>query len=559
MRVLPAVFAAVATVAAADAGEERAERAVAKRSTRPTRSTRRTRRRGQPPPPPPYRVIVDGGSTGSRLHVYELLRNGTTGEVSCARRGSARTDVALSDFGGGARLNGTDVASHLLPLFEHAAELIPPEHHHGARARYVATAGMRLLSPEDQGAVYDALYEGLASSDRFAFGRMRRDDLETLEGEREAYYGAVAANYLAGVVGGDLRIAGGGGGGGGGAAIDGGSHRRPLGALDMGGASAQIVYAPGPVGAGCDRDCCDEPLDGDAFFSASYLGYGVDRIRERLWDVWVTKDEASQKNQEDLNKDKVRDEVGDGAGTIPNPCGFVGHEEEWRGRTLLGTGDAGSCAEQVRRLIAHPTAVDAPRPSSGAGGGIVGGTEHPPVRGKFVAMSLYFFALDFVRLLSGPQGVLSLRWPSPTLAELAAALPDFCGRSWDSDPDLEGARNGSHRFTRPEVLAHRCIEAVYMVTLLRDGFNFRTDSRDVTFAYDLGGSEVDWSLGMALSLFAEEEEEEEEGMRERKWLGTGLGLGLDGRDEPIAPDDESSCSLGCFGHDCAVEYSDGIR
>ena len=121
--------------------------------------------------------------------------------------------MALSDFGGGARLNGTDVASHLLPLFEHAAELIPPEHHHGARARYVATAGMRLLSPEDQGAVYDALYEGLASSDRFAFGRMRRDDLETLEGEREAYYGAVAANYLAGVVGGDLRIAGGGGGG----------------------------------------------------------------------------------------------------------------------------------------------------------------------------------------------------------------------------------------------------------------------------------------------------------------------------------------------------------
>ena len=37
----------------------------------------------------------------------------------------------------------------------------------------------------------------------------------------------------------------------------------------------------------------------------------------------------------------------------------------------------------------------------------------------------------------------------------------------------------AHEHTRAEVLPHRCIEAVYMVTLLRDGFGFRPESRDI--------------------------------------------------------------------------------
>ena len=46
-----------------------------------------------------------------------------------------------------------------------------------------------------------------------------------------------------------------------------------------------------------------------------------------------------------------------------------------------------------------------------------------------------------------------------------------------------------------------------MVTLLRDGFGFHPSSRDITFSYHVDGSEVEWSLGMALSLFAEENQE----------------------------------------------------
>ena len=43
-----------------------------------------------------------------------------------------------------------------------------------------------------------------------------------------------------------------------------------------------------------------------------------------------------------------------------------------------------------------------------------------------------------------------------------------------------------------------------MVTLLRDGFGFHPSSRDITFSFLVDGSEVEWSLGMALALHAKE-------------------------------------------------------
>lgn len=70
--------------------------------------------------------------------------------------------------------------------------------------------------------------------------------------------------------------------------------------------------------------------------------------------------------------------------------------------------------------------------------------------------------------------------------------------------DLEDIQHDAHDFTRAEVLPHRCIESVYMVTLLRDGFGFHPSSRDITFTFLVDGSEVEWSLGMALALHAEE-------------------------------------------------------
>jgi len=491
----------------------------------------------------PYRIVIDGGSTGSRLHIFEFVRGDDVDSIegtqfdlgtSCIRRGSSKAYTPMSAFGrvglNPAPLNSTHVASHLLPLFEYAATVVPAQYHGSTPVKYQATAGMRLLELDEQDAVYDSLYEGLIESDTFVFP-LERSDIATLGGDLEGFYGAVAANYLKGVIDTKLRMK----------PIlkqdsdslasdtisaepqqDDASHNHgPLGALDMGGSSTQIVFLPSSGGAKsadeaqtCDSylvnetesmdSSCDESgqdnaipsqLNGADFFSTSYLSYGVDQFRERLWDLWVSdaQEEAGGDTRSCVSK------------MLPNPCSFKGYEIEWKGFTFVGTGDAHECSEQVRRLIPH---YEEDAEFDVSLGEKVGGIEHPPVRGKFFAMSLYYFTLDSLRVLSHPaedaHEALNLSWPTPSIEELHNALEGLCSRSWQGD--LEDIQHDAHTYTRAEVLPHRCIESVYMVTLLRDGFGFDSSSRDITFTFEVEGSEVEWSLGMALVEFAQDEE-----------------------------------------------------
>lgn len=174
---------------------------------------------------------------------------------------------------------------------------------------------------------------------------------------------------------------------------------------------------------------------------------------------------------------------------------------------MIGTGDAEECIRQVQRLIPHPEDDVA----EGLGTH-VGGVQHPPVQGKFFAMSLYFFTLDSLRELStnnkNAYEALNLSWPNPSIQELYDALDGLCSRQWKGD--LEDIQHSAHAFTRAEVLPHRCIESVYMVTLLKDGFGFSPESRDITFTFLVDGSEVEWSLGMVLSLRLEELQDSQE-------------------------------------------------
>ena len=77
------------------------------------------------------------------------------------------------------------------------------------------------------------------------------------------------------------------------------------------------------------------------------------------------------------------------------------------------------------------------------------------------------------------------------------ALDSFCQRSWSGDIEYM-----QHEYTRAEILPHRCFEAVYIVTLLKDGFGFHPSARDITFTHLVEGNEVEWSLGLALSDYA---------------------------------------------------------
>lgn len=557
----------------------------------------------------PFRIVIDAGSTGSRLHIFELVATSSS-STECLRRGSSKAWTPLSAFAAvdgdsNVSLNATHVAHHMLPLFDYASIIIPQQYHSTTPVRIAATAGMRLLPLDEQTRVYDALYRGLleqVDSGRFTFTNLDRVHVMTLNGEREGFYGAVAANYLKGVVDAELRVI----------VPDkdeddsndqgictnkfgmceqnaqdimfrvpnkkhneaipdddaglctnkfgmceqdaediifGPSHHYVsnqqnihdvklhgvLGALDMGGSSTQIVYrhatnsrdrhhdrdrdntlgANESADGGREEEEVPSHLNDEEFFSTSYLSFGADQFRERLWDLWIS--DAETESTDNANYDKNNPLV------IFNPCSFVGYQMIYKGYNLLGTGNAVLCAEQINRLIPHQhndpnDAIDLDelydenvesqiskeeqQQRQAAKVKMVGGVEHPPIRGKFYGMSLYFFTLDCLRELSDPNHSIHVSWPTPSIEELTHALDAFCARSWQGD--LEEVQHEAHEHTRAEVLPHRCIEAVYMVTLLRDGFGFLPSSRDITFTQWVEGNEVEWSLGLVLAEFAAE-------------------------------------------------------
>jgi hypothetical protein len=273
-----------------------------------------------------------------------------------------------------------------------------------------------------------------------------------------------------------------------------------VGALDLGGGSAQIVFQPDDIDL-------DLKITGEEdFFVHSYLSYGADQMRERLWDMLILDD----------------DKVGTSAIDTPilNPCAFVGWEQEWKGRRLQGTGASASCALDLLRVFradvstaplqggvddnlnrnALPTST---RARAAPGRQLdISGVRHPPVRGKFYAMSLFFFALDCVRELSvegaraaGQAAPFVDRWPSPTVNDLFAALEPFCEQRWE---DLEPKASEVHKYTRADGLPHRCLEAVYIATLLRDAYGFDGDGRDITFVLHVNEMEVEWTLGFLM-------------------------------------------------------------
>jgi len=446
-----------------------------------------------------YAIVIDGGSTGSRMFVYRFFYpgHGAKREIDCLS--NKKVTPGLSALDG----HPEQAAEYMRPLFEHAATVIPETYHKETLVFIQATAGMRLLSEESQEAIYDGLYvdltqnkggrEGGEGGFSFPF-RLYRKNIGTLSGRLEGFYAALSVNYLTGRIDTHLERERGGGEEGGEegeeeevevtaeASISStkrGATQTLVGALDLGGSSTQIVFQ--------HMEDSGAALDQSDFWVQSYLAYGVDTIRYRLWSH-LTRHVAPM------------DPAVVAGAAVENPCAFPGHEEWFKGHRLVGTGEAGLCGKEIRRMLwdeEHEKCT----PNEPCG---LDGVRHPPLTGQFLAMSVFFFALDCMKQL-GPFDLP--HWPSPSIDEIETAASKFCAQSWGS----LNTSSTNHAFTRDDLLPYRCAEVVYIHTLLKHGYGFPGDSRDVTFVLDIEGMEVEWTLGFALSEVPLDQEEAEKG------------------------------------------------
>ena len=124
-----------------------------------------------------------------------------------------------------------------------------------------------------------------------------------------------------------------------------------------------------------------------------------------------------------------------------------------------------------------------------------------PIQRQFLCHVKLFFVLDSLRELSSDE-LLNVSWRTPSLDELDGALDALCSRKWQGD--LEDVKDSVHKYTSGDILPTRCLEAVYIFNILRDGYGFDPSSRNVIYTYDIDGTEIEWTFGLATWRFARE-------------------------------------------------------
>jgi len=505
-----------------------------------------------------YSLLVDAGSTGSRAFVFHftevwssspeserpasiaVLSDGVYDSKNKQRVLLSRKVISLpgmkikkgiSSFGAATHWDG--IVRHMLPIFVNASLTIPQDKWASTSVYMKGTAGMRLLPAKKQELIWSHVMR-LNGEEGNPF-TILRENLGTIDGSAEAYYAVLASNYIA-------------------KAIDGRLHRiegaQMVGALDMGGSSTQLIFyksdkMPVSVTGGVavsdktnknfeqaqESRMKDGPVTAGDFWSHSWLSFGVEVVRERFQQTLIAAHLASAAHVEESAQNRRNNKSG--FISVLNPCTQKGFWTDWTGFVslldsaddvrhhkdsqtyrLVGTGEpakciallgellwpTGSCAEQLAHIGSTPEEPIAPTLAQKPC--FLGAVPHPRVQGPFYGMSVYYYANDAVRTLLGEAGEkLFANWPNPTVDELEAAAHKFCKQPWPGDP-LDAHTNAwrnKHAFSGTKQLPHRCFESLYMSLVLEHAFGFDRDARQITFALDVEGNEVEWTLGYALA------------------------------------------------------------
>ena len=161
---------------------------------------------------PYYLLIIDAGSSGSRIYIYQVESDYYGDVPKIIQLGSKKVTPGISAWGEDPERDRSNLAS----LIQAAAQQIPE----GARKQtplYVmATAGMRILSDNKRERIIKAISDYLKHDGTFNF-----KSAVTISGTYEALYAWIALNYL------DDQF---------------NPSMKREGTLEMGGASTQIAF-----------------------------------------------------------------------------------------------------------------------------------------------------------------------------------------------------------------------------------------------------------------------------------------------------------------------------
>lgn len=245
-------------------------------------------------------VMIDAGSTGLRVHVYEF--NTCQSPPVLLHETFEMLKPGLSSFD----TDTKGAAASLDPLLESALKTVPKEKQNCTPVAVKATAGLRLLGEEKSSKILAEVRAHLEND--YPFAVVSGDGVSIMEGLNEGVYAWITTNYLLGNIG--------------------SADKLPTAAVfDLGGGSTQIVFEP-------EFPNNEVMVDGEHKFEISFggrkfvlyqfshLGYGLmqgrNKVNAHILGAMVKKDAAKYASAKVADKKAAKGfklEV-----TVNNPC-----------------------------------------------------------------------------------------------------------------------------------------------------------------------------------------------------------------------------------------------
>ncbi|XP_023422151.1 ectonucleoside triphosphate diphosphohydrolase 8 isoform X1 [Cavia porcellus] len=404
-----------------------------------------------------FGIVFDAGSSHTSLFVYQWPadKEKDTGLVSQALACEVE-GPGISSY----TLDPSQAGESLRTCLEKALALVPRAQHRQTPVFLGATAGMRLLRQKNSSQAEDIL---VAVSQVLSQSPLDFWGAEVLAGQDEGAFGWITVNYLLG------RLI----------QYSSGQWTQPaegmlVGALDMGGASTQICFAPrGPILDQSSQAIFRLYGTNYSIYTHSHLCFGRDQALLRLLARLLQSSRTTLLRHPCYHSGYQT--------TLPlatlseSPCIHTAEPlDPTQNLTVEGTGNPGACVAAIRGLFNFSCQDE--------GDCAFNGVYQPPVQGQFYAFSGFYYTFHFLNLTS--------RQP---LGTVNASIWDFCQRSWWQ---VKSSYPGQERW-----LPDYCASGLYILTLLRDGYGFQEETwPSIEFQQQASGTDIGWTLGYMLNL-----------------------------------------------------------
>jgi len=390
-----------------------------------------------------YGIIIDAGSSGSRIYVYKWPHrkdNSTIPVVTPVLPEEGQGAGQNSVKPGIAQMHPENVSDYLQPLFDFADVLVPDRDKPRTPIFFFATAGMRLLPVDKQNQILNAVRTKINGTtyDFSSYLEWSR----VITGAEEGVFGWVTANYLKEILFKD----------------DAKDHA--VGALDLGGASLQITFLPKEKPKE-NMQSLILPKNVFDLYTYSFLSYGQDQTLSGVTNITI----------ENENKTGVLPT------NIPFPCFLRGYSEnitiEGGNYSLVGSGDFELCAEYERQYmnLTGPCEVE---PCS------MDGVYQPKVTGEFYAMSGFFYTAQFFGFGNETKKA------QPKLFKEYGV--NYCNMTWEE-------AKKEHPKLADNLLRIYCFTSSYIYNVLTAGFGFGENETDIYFTDKINNTTLNWALG----------------------------------------------------------------